>query len=261
MNFREAAEERFENCERDELVQFCDILGVEYLPQNNAKHLRDKLLAALGEYHEIVNPGSKDQQVFHEPPKELPKLDAKVLSGLNLRSQGYWQGRRRRITLHRVMEYESTIFPHFFAWEGLHCYVPFGQQVDIPYSIWNVLQDANRGERIVRKRRVDDDGRVFFVESRVPVQRFMITDHGDTPGTEHLPTDVQDQVRMMWQVTNEFDGYSATQFRAICRLLKITVLEEWKASDMKMAIKRLVGLQEGSSLSEPEGRTPKRAVA
>jgi hypothetical protein len=261
MNFKAAAEERFENNTREELAQFCDMLGVEYLPQNNEKTLRKKLLDALGQYHEVTHGGPKGESVTKLP--DLPDkatLDAATLIGLNLHSQGGWQGKRRRISLHRALEYESTVFPHFFAWEGLHCYVPFGVTCDVPYPIWHVLQSANTGKKMQRNRKVDSEGRIYYEETWVPTQRFMVSDYGVTPGTEHLPEDVQDQVRKMWHLTDEFDGYSAAQFRQLCRMLKISVPADWRTPEMKHAIKRLLGLTTGAALAEPEGRTAKKVL-
>ena len=257
MSFKKAAENQFTDSTRDELAGYCDILEIEYKPQHGVKKLRELLMDAMGMYHEIARVAPGENPVPVEPIPQHPKLSPAELIKLNLRSQGKWQGKRRKITLHRAMEYESTIFPHFFAWEGLHCYVPFGQPVDVPYSIYNVLLAANKGLKLNRKRKVDEDGRIFYEDQWLPTQRFMFTDFGVTPGTEHLPEDVQDQLRQMWHLTDGFDGYSIQQCRQLCRMLKISVREDWRASDMRGAMKRILGLTTTSELAAPEARTAK----
>lgn len=257
MNFKSDAENKFKDCDRETLVQYCDMWGLEHKPNHGAAHLRKLLLEGLNQYHETVNLAPGEKAIETNPMPEHKRLTPEEIVGLNLRSQGHWQGKRRRITLHRAMEYESTVFPHFFAWEGLHCYVPFGNPVDIPYAVYNILMEANTGKKLVRKRKVDEEGRIFYEETWVPVQRFMFTDHGVTPETEHLPEDIQDQMRMLWEATNGFDGYSASQFRQICRMLKIRVREDWKSPDMKGAVKRLLGLGVESELASPAARMAK----
>lgn len=255
MSFKTDAEKKFEDCSRDVLAKYCDLWELEYKPQHGAPALRKLLLAELKSYHEVVQPAPGEAAIQVQPIPEHKQLSAAELIGLNLRSQGHWQGKRRKITLQRALEYESTVFPHFFGWEGLHCYVPFGVQADIPYTVWNILQEANSGKQLIRQRRVDADGRIYYQEKWVAQQRFMLVDHGVTPGTEHLPEDIRDQVRMMWHKTNSFDGYSATQLRQLCRMLRLTVRDDWKAPDMKAAMKRLIGLSELSELATPAART------
>ncbi len=262
MNFKDAAEVKFEESSRDDLVVFCDTLQVEYLPQNNAKSLRKKLLEALGVYHELIvgGEGLDSTTVLPQLPS-VQQMDVDTLVALNLRSQGKWQGKRRRIVLHRALDYESIIFPQFFAWEGLHVYVPFGVVCDIPWTIWSILTQSNDGKKLYRRRKQDEEGRIHYEDEWLPTQRFMITDYGVTPDTEHLPEDIQHQMRMMWEATDGFDGYSENQFREICRLLRIAIPEEWKTQDMKMQIKRIIGLVAGSTLASPAARTKRKKAA
>jgi len=257
MDLKTAAENDFEHCERDELVVFCDVLGVEYLPQNNAKALRKKLLEQLGRYTELLAGGTGDDK--SAPAFEGEDLDVDELTSLNLKAQGKWQGRRRRIVLHRAADHVST-FPQFFAWADLHCYIPFGEECAIPFPIWNILDETTRGQRLIRKRRVDEDGRIYYEEVWVNSQRFMFSDLGDDPETAHLPRDMHEQFRWMHHKTDSYDGYSLQQFKDMCRMLKVPLTQDnvrtYKMADYKRRICSTIGL--GAGLAHPLARTPKK---
>jgi hypothetical protein len=256
MDLKTAAESSFENCSREEMIEFCDQLGVKYHPQNSAKNLRKLLLSQLGTYTEVEAEPEPEEQALDSSGLEMAEL-----ANLNLRAQGSWQGRRRLITLHRAMEHEST-FPQFFGWGGLHCYVPFGGGPHaVPYPIWNILLASQEGKRMERKRQTDSDGRIFFVETWLSSHRFMFSDHGDDPETAHLPCDLLEQTRWMWQKSHGFDQYSVAQIKTICNRLRINVPEDWKKDDMKTAIRSLIGLSTTDSLGAPAAGIPRRSAA
>ena len=247
MDIKTAAETSFEDSSIEELRGYCDRMGIEY-PKNATKiTLRKQLLTVLGEYRE--NYAGADNQ----PDGAIPTgdLTALGLTRLNLRSQGKWGGRRRTIQLHRSMDHQSQ-FPQFMAWGRLHCYIPFGTVADIPYPIYNILLDT-AGQRLVRKKRTDDDGRIFYKESWVPTQRFMYTDFGVTEGTEHLPTGIINMVTMLHGLTDGFKGYSERQYRALCDRLSIQIKEDWTEADMRGAVLNRCGLSVGRiDLSQAE---------
>jgi hypothetical protein len=259
MDLRNAAENLFADCERDELVGFCDQLGVEYLPQHNGKHLRVKLLEQLGVLTEVIAAHTQEKTALAEAPDyDGGDLTMEQLAAINLRPQGKWQGRRRMIVLHREADH-TTAFPQFFAWEDLHCYIPWGVEAPIPFPIWNILFSTTQGKRLIRKRRVDEDGRIFYEEHWVNSQRFMFTDLGDDPVTAHLPRDIQEQFRWMWHKTEGFDGYSLRQFQDIARRLKIHVPRDqtWQLHDYKNKIAGLLGANK-DDLSVPLARAAKK---
>lgn len=262
MDIQEAAAAGFEGCEREDLLAFCDMLNVEYLPNHNNATLKKRLIAACSEYQEYA---VDDTDVVDETEKlQLPPaqnadggLTLEQLAELNLTQQGVWGGRRRLVTLHRAMEHQSTA-PQFFAWGQMHVYLPFGTGPHaIPYPIFNILVQAQSGQRLVRKRRVDEDGRVYYVDDWIPSQRFMFTDHGDDPGTAHLPTDLQDQHRRMWEMTKGFDGYSKMQFRELCRRLRIPIGPDITVTDMRILIGQTLGVRV-NSLGMPAAGIPRK---
>lgn len=248
MDLKQAAEGGFEGADIDALRAYCDRLGIEYAKSNNAAALRKKLTVALSKYNEqSVGDGEEDAEIALDKQHR----EAVSLTQLNLRGQGHWGGRRRIIQLHRAMDHEST-FPQFFAWRQLHCYIPFGVVAPLPYPIFNILKDT-AGSRLIRRRRTDEEGRIFYVEEWVPTQRFMYTDLGDDPDTANLPVDVRDMVRRLYSLTDEFKGFSARQFRELCTRLTVEVKPTWEDVDMRAAIMTRCKLSATTvDLSRPE---------
>ena len=256
MDLMEAAEKGFDGAEIEALRSYCDRLGLKYSKNNNADTLRKKLQKAMGEYNETFVGDDEEADAPAAKSKAGKKEDQKLaqamgLTNLNLRSQGKWGGRRRMIVLHRALEHDSTR-PQFFAWGQLHCYVPMGVQCSIPYPIWNILQ-ATTGKRLIRRRKVDEDGRIYFKEEWVPSQRFMYTDMGDDPETMNLPTGMIDMVQRLYALTDQFKGFSERQFRELCSRLKVDAKPDWDAADMRAAVVGACGLESGRvDLSRPE---------
>jgi hypothetical protein len=131
-------------------------------------------------------------------------------------------------------------------------YVPFGVQCSIPYPIYNILKDTT-GKQLVRKRRVDDDGRIYYEDTWVSTERFMYSDLGDDPETIDRPASEHERIQMLHALTDGFKGYGERQFRAMCDALHIRPGKEWVAEDYKNAVLQRVGLV-GSrvDLSMPE---------
>lgn len=246
MDLMKAAENEFEGADLDALREYCERMGIEYHPNNNADTLRKRLTAALGEYREVSGEDTDGLGVSSQQQK------IKALVGINLRSTGKWEGRRRMIQLHRSMSNENTSRPQFFAWGRLHVYVPFGVACSIPYPIWNILKDTS-GKKMERKRRVDDDGRIRFEEVWVNNERFMYSDMGDDPATAHLPVSELDRISRLHDLTNGFKGYGTRQFRAMCLALHITPQADWEPQDFRNAVLRRCGLTDSHvDLSTPE---------
>ena len=235
-----AAETEFAGADLEALRAYCDRIGVKYSKNHNAATLRKLLTAATAEdsshYHEGV-------VVDDETLAEEKRLEILGLVSLSLKPQAGWQGRRRVIQLHRAMAHESTR-PQFFAWGRLHCYVPMGHECSIPYPIFNILVDT-AGTRLTRKRKVDDEGRIYFQDIWVPTQRFMYSDLGDDPDTVDLPKNMKDMVIRLHGLTDGFAGYSKRQFVEICHRLFISVPETWEVIDMKAAVEAKCGLAAG----------------
>ena len=246
----EAAETGFAGADLEALRAYADTVGLEYTKSHNATTLRKMLAEAMAEgsthYGETVTDNEDEEGLAEEN-----RLKAMGLAKLNLRSQAGWGGRRHMVQLHRAMQHESTR-PQFFAWGRLHCYVPMGVPVAIPYPIWEILK-LTAGTRLVRKRKVDDEGRIYFEDHWVPNQRFMYSDMGPDPETAHLPKDMLDMITQLHDATNGFEGYSARQLREICLRLSITVPKEWDVTDMHGAIDAKTGHSAGRvNIGEPD---------
>jgi len=250
MDLNEAAANEFEGADLDALRSYCDRLGVEYHPNMNASTLRKKLTAALGEYRETHGDETEGLNVASQ------QTAIKKLVSYNLKSTGAWEGKRRMIRLHRSMSHDNTSRPQFFAWGRLHVYVPFGQDVAIPYPIWNILKDTT-GKRMDRKRRVDEDGRIRFEEVWAPTERFMYSDMGDDPVTADRPEDEIQRIRMLHDLTDGFKGYGERQFRAMCNALHIRTVEGWSPTDHKNAVLMRIGMSD----THVDLSTPEEAVA
>jgi len=232
------AEAKFAGADLDGLRQYCTRLGINFTKSHNATTLRKLLNAAMAEdskqYTEVVS--DEDGGLSDEERR----LEAMNLVGLNLRSQAGWQGRRRTIILHRSMDHESTR-PQFFAWGRLHCYVPMGVECSIPYPIFEILK-LTAGSRLVRVRKQDEEGRIYFKDKWVPSQRFMFSDLDDDPATLNLPRDMLEMITQLHGLTNGFAGYSERQFKEICSRLTIPIKAEWTEVDMRMAVEAKCGL-------------------
>lgn len=263
MDLRTAAEKRFVGVERGTLTGFCDVLGVPYEGTTSVKVLRQSLLDALGVYHELAGgkPATNASVEIETPEYGGDDVTVEDLFRLNLRPQGMWQGRRRIIMLHRAADHVTT-YPQFVAWKELHCYVPYGVESSLPYPIYLILENTKAGRRLVRKRKVDEDGRIYYEEQWVPHQRFMYTDLGDDPATAHLPRDIREQYLWLYHKTNQFDGYSLRQIKDMARKLQIYIrgeeAKEWQKSDYLARIKSVIGV--GQPLSAPAERTAKKVA-
>ena len=236
----DAAETAFQGADLESLRDYCTRINLEFSKNHNAATLRKMLIAATAEgsshYGETV--AEDDESVA-----EANRLEAVGLTKLNLRSQGGWQGRRRVINLHRCMDHESTR-PQFMAWGRLHCYVPMGVECAIPYPIFEILK-LTAGKRLVRKRKVDDEGRIYYEDHWVPSMRFMFSDMGDDPNTADKPTDMLDMLGRLHDLTNEFKGYSEPQFREMCNLTAVRIKKQWTPEDIKNAVLERIGKRGG----------------
>ena len=216
MNLRIAAENKFEGCERDELVLYCSVLGIDVLEGHNTGHLRKKLLDTLGQYNEL-NIADKD-----EGEQLAKRLQDMNLAELNLSSSGTWQGKRRVVTLHRAAAYDSS-YPLFLGWENLHVYMPYGIKASIPWPIWCILQDTSKAKKMISKRHVDSEGRVSYRQHWIDDQPFMYSDHGDDPETDQLPGTIIEAMRMVYHASDGLKKYDERQLREMCRRLRIPV--------------------------------------
>jgi len=235
----EAAQTGFDGADLTALRGYCERLGLKFSKSHNGATLRKMLIDAMSEDSDHYG------EVVEETPEDIAdakRLKAMGLARLNLRAQAGWQGRRRMVILHRSMDHESTR-PQFMAWGRLHCYVPMGVECAIPYPIWNILQ-LTAGKRMVRKRKTDDEGRIYFETSWVPSMRFMFSDLGDDPKTADKPKDMLDMLAQLCELTDEFKGYSEAQFREMCHLTAVRIKPDWGPEQIKLAVMERIGVRD-----------------
>ena len=235
MDLRKAAENKFEGCERDELVVYCGVLAIEVKEGHNTGHLTKKLLDTLGQYNEFSLADPREAQA------EAKQLADMNLADLNLSSTGAWQGKRRVVTLHRAAAYDSA-FPLFLAWENLHVYMPYGVQAALPWPIWKILKETSNAMKLLRKRHIDDEGRISYREEWVPDQPYMYTDEGDDPDTAMLPGTIVQAVRQMYEASEGMTKYNKRQLIEVCRRLRIGVRRDWADHDIIMAIQSVLSI-------------------
>jgi len=235
MNLRLAAESKFEGCKREELVVYCTVLGIEVKEGHNVPNLIKKLLDTLGQYNEL---SIADPEEAHAKAVKLTELN---LSDLNLASTGRWQGKRRIVTLHRAAAYD-TAFPLFLAWENMHVYLPYGTKAALPWPIWCILHETSKAKKMIRKRHLDDEGRISYRETWVPDQPYMYTDHGDDPDTALLPATIMQAVRDMYDASEGLKSYNERQIREICRRLRIGAKREWSRETMLADIQMVLSI-------------------
>lgn len=249
MHLLEAAKTNFKEASLEDLRAFCERLGIEASPQCNASTLRNKLTAAFSDYLEVSAPApalSRDERREHRflAPKDATAA-IRELVGINLKQTGKWGGKRQRIILARSMSHENTSQPQFFAWGRLHVYIPFGIEADVPYPIYGILLNT-RGKRVKQRQvRDDESGRLFMKTDWVDSQRFMYQDLGVTPGTEDLPENERDRIRMLHHLTEGFKNFDERRYRALCKRLNLRPPHPkapWGKPEMRGAVLARCGL-------------------
>jgi len=116
----------------------------------------------------------------------------------NLSPTGKWGGRMRRVTIHQNTDKDA---PENLAvslgWEGNIWTVQYDVPLDMPWPWWEALKNAvHKDEHSTKVRRwvpgrTDEEmGRMELDPAKkhlVNRKNYRYTDHGDVPGTEHLP--------------------------------------------------------------------------
>ena len=235
MNLRLAAENKFEGCEKDELVVYCQVLGIEVKDGHNKPQLRKMLLDTLGQYNELNIADPADQLTDEQ------RLEDVNLAQLNLASNGVWQGKRRVVTLHRAAHHDTS-FPLFLGWESLHVYLPYGVKASLPWPIWMILKQTTDAQKMISKRHIDDEGRVSYRQHWVPDQPYMFTDGGDDPETANLPGSIIEAMRMVYHASEGLEKYDDRQLREMSRRLRIPAKPDWDAARMIQMIQATLSI-------------------
>lgn len=196
--FSEWKQKAFEGLTRDELKLAAEIVGVEYAPQTNTETLRKKLQDAIG----LVSAPLTDKQVTDiaaDAPKAGQAKVSLTSNPPNLGAAGRWGGRYRRVRLTKTDFYQKfNAFP--LTWEGQTLYFHFDIEVDMPWPYYEVLKNM-RETRITQKLSADGKS---VVKNETTHQVMPFSDHGDTPGTAHLPCSMIEYVQAVAKSCNHF---------------------------------------------------------
>lgn len=141
----------------------------------------------------------------------------------NLRVSGKWEGRMRRVTIHKFRE-ESQSGAQKIGWEGVFWTIAYEQTVDMPWPYWQSLLNTDfiddRSDEVTewvpdKKQK----GKLMCVRTsrRIPTIRY--TDHGDTPGTENLPESYLQHFQREAARTGCFKGFSRQALMMIHNIL------------------------------------------
>lgn len=182
--------QKFQGLTRDELKEAGGIFGVTFAGNTSEKTMRQKLCEKTG-------------ASFDEPVVEAPRTDGKKP---NLTAKGIWQGRRQRVIISRSKE-DTQHKGKALIWEATTRVFPYDVPVDMPDPYFHVLNNAVSAH-VSQESVRDKEGNLLRydrVESPYNVHQFRHI--GVTPGTEDLPTDLQDYWRGVANKTNGFENY------------------------------------------------------
>lgn len=195
----------FTNLSREELVEAAEALGVDVPKGIRSERLAADLREATGYVETTLSAEERKEVRAQSAP------DAKGERAVpNLGPTGRWGGRWRRVTLNRPKEMEDYVaFP--LGWEGsAQKYYHFGVEVDMPWPHYQALKNM-KNVRIVKK---ENEPAREIVTPRIP-----FSDHGDTPGTSHLPCDMREFVQGIAERDDNFKGYDKAKLIRVARLL------------------------------------------
>ena len=148
------------------------------------------------------------------PPGSDFKMTTVTAAGIgrlpNLGSVGKWQGRMRRVTIHK-MDQMSGSEALQVGWDGVIWTIAYEQTVDMPWPYWESLRNTDfiddRSEKVTEWVR-DDEKRLFAVRTPRRIPTVSYTDHGDVPGTEAFPRDYTEYFRNIALKSQCFGGYN-----------------------------------------------------
>lgn len=229
MDYETLAESGFTSLDRNALRSACKDVGIAIGPNTSEDAMREKLCAMFGKA--APAPAKKVASIVDDTPNLFPS-DGKS-----------WGGKWYDVTVQSSNpEVIKTCVP---SWEGWAYPIPLNQRVSIPAPFMKRLRDAV-GETIQQVRVTDPaTGTVRYDKVKVPTQQYVISVHGPTPGTEHLPEDALDYYQQRARATNNFAGFPRKKLTRIHSDLYGTSdakkLREMKEEDIREEILAFLG--------------------
>lgn len=203
----------FETSTREELVEYCRLMGIDNInPSGDIQSIKDTLNAALG----FAPSGPSRREPLRTPPP------SNVIPPVNLTPHGKWGGRRRRIKLPRP-EGSTVAKAEPFGWNGKATYwLPYDEIVAVPYPIYMILVDTKK-PRPKQVKTTNADGATEITTGWDHTDRGF-NDLGDDPVTQHLPTSMTE-----WYQDKGHDFYAKLgqrDLRTVASKLDIPTLDE-----------------------------------
>jgi len=163
----------FESSTRDELVFYCETLGLDTVdPRGDLDKIKDALFSALGH----SRPGVSQRTTARAIPR------SPVIPPVNLTPFGRWGGARRRIMLPRP-EGAKHARAEGFGWNGKATYwLPYDELVAVPYPIYAILLDTKRPRAKTIPIGTAGEFTTAWDHNTIP-----FTDKGEDPITANLP--------------------------------------------------------------------------
>ena len=176
-NFIERAQSKWEGCDREELKQDAETLGVELKGNWSDATARLRLCSAVGQ----IAPQAESRTPI------INKQDRPTVKP-NLTTIGEWGGRCRDVIVFRPQGDVAPGAP--VAWDSMRIYIPFddgtAKKYTIPEPHFNVLKDAKIRHYELSARR-NEAGDVIRTHKNSEEQTYPFGAGEVTVGTEHLP--------------------------------------------------------------------------
>lgn len=237
MDIERLQQKGVENCDKAELIEICEVMGIPYHHNNSETTLRDKILVAWGEGSIEISDGERVNIAPADSAAQTSiRADGSILPKVNLSPNGAWGGRRETVTLaNQDMEVNKEGFPQYAAWDSLEVFIPFDVQCDVPYPIFISLQNAEGARRV--SHRVDRNSRISMQHEWKTTRRFAVNHAGTTKGTENLPTSLQDHF-LQPEILSRLAAYRKSesppklQLRKACQMLDVAHRTDMKLNKM-----------------------------
>lgn len=213
ITLEDAINQRFEQSTRDELLTYCEELGItDVRPNAELSDIKSRIYGALGIADRQSAPsGQGVGRVFK----------SNVLPEMNLTPSGKWGGRRRRIVVPRPASATKSERAMPIGWNGKATYwLPYNEPVAVPYPIYNILKQLTIRRPI--QKTVDGPGETKEITTAWEFDPFPMTDFGDDPSTAHLPCSLTEWYQE--KGPDFFKKLSERDLTLICTRLDVQVM-------------------------------------
>jgi hypothetical protein len=216
-NLATLVQTQFSEASREEMNKAYEIAKGHASPIIDDEALRVVLV-------ELYKPDETGDIRTMQPPASRDSTPAQRAVGRipNLRPTGKWEGRMRRVTLHKFSE-SSPEYAVTLGWEGVKWSPVMDIPVDMPWPYWQSLLNTDfiddRSDVVTTWPIDPATGKISCVRTsrRIKTQRY--EDHGDVSGTEDLPRDYSEFFQREAQRTNCFRNYSRSALMTIHNIL------------------------------------------